>query len=159
MEFNSYHRTYYCISRPFDVFVSKLKDAKIPSTSLLFRAYIHFHLSSSLFLVPSRTVNFVAANALSSTSIKVRWGRIPQEQIHGILRGYKILFRVLGNNDSDYMVNETIPFTYEIVLEKLLKFTKYGIRVIGYTSIGDGKASDEISCTTLEDCEYRQFSP
>ena len=52
------------------------------------------------------------------------------------------------------MVNETIPFTYEITLKNLLKFTKYGIRVIGYTSIGDGKASDEINCTTFEDRKY-----
>jgi hypothetical protein len=102
--------------------------------------------------VPSRSVNFIAANALSSTSIKVKWSRIPKGQVHGILRGYKILYRAIDNN-GDYMVGETIPFTYEITLENLLKFTKYSIRVIGYTSIGDGKASNKINCTTLEDCK------
>ena len=95
-------------------------------------------------------MNFVTAHALASTSIKVKWGRIHQDQVHGILRGYKILFRAI-DDDGDYMVNETIPFTYEIVLKNLMKFTKYGIRVIGYTSIGDGKASNEINCTTFED--------
>jgi hypothetical protein len=119
---------------------------------------IYLNIFNSLFSVPSRSVNFVAANAKSSTSIKVEWGRIPQEQVHGILRGYKILFRVTENTDNktkdDYMVNETIPFTHEIILENLLKFTKYSIRVIGYTSIGNGKASNEINCTTFEDRKY-----
>ena len=100
--------------------------------------------------VPSRSVNFVTARALSSTTIKVNWDRIPQDKVHGILRGYKILYRAIDGN-GDYMVDETIPFTYEIILKNLLKFTKYGIRVIGYTRKGDGKASNEINCTTFED--------
>lgn len=49
------------------------------------------------------------------------------------------------------MVNETIPSTDVFILENLLKFTNYSIRVVGYTNIGDGKASNEINCTTLED--------
>ncbi len=71
--------------------------------------------------------------------------------IQNFISGYR---EYRQQDKDDYMVNETIPFTHEIILENLLKFTKYSIRVIGYTSIGNGKASDEINCTTFEDRKY-----
>ncbi|XP_028409022.1 protein sidekick-2-like [Dendronephthya gigantea] len=115
---------------------------------------------SKLFFVPtgedtpSRSVNFLTARALSSTSIKVKWGQIPHGMVHGMLRGYKVLFRTI-DDDGDFMVNKTFPTTYEIILKNLLKYTKYSIRVIGYTIKGNGKASNDINCTTFEDLPSR----
>lgn len=95
------------------------------------------------------------AKHTSSTSLSVRWGRIPRLQLHGILRGYKILYRVLGDSEDVYKFRKAIPFQYQIELRGLLKFTTYGIRVVGFT-IGDGKVSEEIIATTDQDRKWTE---
>ena len=98
---------------------------------------------------------FVRARATSSSSLSVTWGRIPRAGLHGNLRGYKIVYRALNDHNNEdqvdqYYVRKVVPFQHHIAFRKLLKFTTYGIRVIGYT-IGDGRASEEIFVKTAED--------
>lgn len=39
----------------------------------------------------------------------------------------------------------------ETYLHGLLKFTNYSIRLLAYTSVGDGVVSDPVFCTTEQD--------
>lgn len=42
----------------------------------------------------------------------------------------------------------------ETYLHGLQKFSNYSIKVLAYTSAGDGVASEEMFCSTEEDCKY-----
>ena len=90
------------------------------------------------------------AKATSSTSLSLTWGEIPRDSLHGILRGYKILFRVVGKDIIK--TRTTIPIQHQLSLNGLLKYTAYVVRIIGFT-IGDGISSGEVFVTTDQDSE------
>ncbi|XP_076342768.1 cell adhesion molecule Dscam1-like isoform X2 [Tachypleus tridentatus] len=102
--------------------------------------------------VPSLPPQQPSCIPLTSQSMKVSWQAPPPESINGVLRGYKIHF--VSNGDF------TGPQTNEItvggdkvsaILHKLAKFCNYSITVLAFTRKGDGKPSQPVYCTTLED--------
>lgn len=101
-------------------------------------------------LVPSTWPQSVHAYNTSSTSIKVAWNRIPQSQIHGNLRGYRIFLKRANESEweGEYNVSETNRI---IDIENLWKYTNYTLRVVGFTTVGAGVASPEVAVLTDED--------
>ena len=103
-----------------------------------------------LFSVPSTWPESIHAFNTSSTSIQVIWDPIPRSRIHGILRGYNISLRKANESEWEREIQVS-----EIDLSKsvgnLLKYTKYVLRIVGFTAVGPGAASPEITVRTDED--------
>ena len=77
----------------------------------------------------------------------VTWLPVPGDYVHGILRGYRLLFKIYKN--SFYQNVTTVNQSFE--LTGLEKFTNYSIKVLAYTRIGDGNVSDHVIVSTDED--------
>ena len=90
----------------------------------------------------------------SSTEILVRWKNVDETERNGIILGFKIYYRAVGN----FSVNRTVMVkeidgesTTETVLTGLEKFIEYSISVLAFTSKGDGPNSTEVTATTDQD--------
>uniref|UniRef100_T1JAD1 Down syndrome cell adhesion molecule-like protein Dscam2 n=1 Tax=Strigamia maritima TaxID=126957 RepID=T1JAD1_STRMM len=107
--------------------------------------------------VPSRPPSDVRCSAHSSQSIHVTWSAPTTSSIHGVLQGYKVLYK--SNSQEQHRVpfhgqhdlETKITSSLETILHGLTKFENYSIQVLAFTRVGDGARSDVIFCQTLED--------
>lgn len=90
--------------------------------------------------------------SLSSQSIKISWLEPPLQYHGGVIQGYKILYRPITQDAEANITNEVKKTSkLESYLHALYKATNYSVRVLAYTSAGDGVATSPIYCMTLED--------
>ena len=75
------------------------------------------------------------------------WLPVPDGYVHGILRGYRLLFKI--DEDKFYRNVTTVNQSFE--LTGLEKFTNYSVKVLAFTRIGDGNVSDPVLVSTDED--------
>ncbi|KAK3717533.1 hypothetical protein QZH41_013793, partial [Actinostola sp. cb2023] len=102
--------------------------------------------------VPSQPPTFLSLYNTSSSSLRVTWQAIPPRYIHGILLGYRVLYRSLNVTNEKYVFKEVGgPSSLEVILSGLFKYMDYGIRVLGFTKIGLGTVSDEVIVKTDQD--------
>jgi len=102
--------------------------------------------------VPSKPPPKVTAHNTSSTSILVQWKPIPDQFIHGILKGYIINYHVAAKssfNNWKNVTSEGLSTLKEI--EGLEKYTEYVVQVSGYTVKGEGRVSKAANVWTDED--------
>lgn len=89
-----------------------------------------------------------AVNLSGPHSIPVSWEPVPEGFVHGILLGYRILYRVLsiaGDDVKRLTLNTTTTETpLNTTLTRLLNYAVYDIRVLAFTVKGDGAASQNI---------------
>ena len=97
---------------------------------------------------PSAPPSNIRGHHSSSTSIVVQWNEVPQEQRNGEIQGYRVLY---NDADGPEQEKEVDALTKQTSLTDLKKATVYTIKVLAFTSVGDGPASFEISVTTAED--------
>ena len=103
-------------------------------------------------IVPSRAPGNVTLPKSTSTSLHISWSTIPQEFVHGVLRGY--IFTYWPVEDINDTANATAgPDATTIDLKGLKKFTNYSIKFAGLTYKGVGNGSD-IILQTSEDGMY-----
>ncbi|XP_074628437.1 uncharacterized protein LOC141886246 isoform X3 [Acropora palmata] len=100
--------------------------------------------------VPSRSAISVHARNTSHTSLLVEWNPIPAEYIHGVLLGYRVLFWRSNESNETYETRQTGPDVHSVRLTDLWIYTKYKIRVLGFTLAGKGSKSKEIEVSTDE---------
>ena len=93
----------------------------------------------------------MSAHNTSSTSLYVAWEPVPEGHVHGILRGYWILYR--KNNARNFTRRKTTQ--KQVDQTGLHKFTVYDIRVVAFTIKGSGVESKPIFVSTDEDGEFR----
>ncbi|GFR74893.1 down syndrome cell adhesion molecule [Elysia marginata] len=101
--------------------------------------------------VPSQPPEGVQATPLSSDSVKVAWSPPPLFTLHGILQGYKILYKPVRLDEDESDANFQTSPHLEIVLFGLEKFTNYSVQVLAYTRKGEGVRSAPVYVTTQED--------
>ncbi|KAJ9576974.1 hypothetical protein L9F63_006411 [Diploptera punctata] len=103
--------------------------------------------------VPEAPPQSVACSPLSSQSIKVSWLPPPSNQHGGLLQGYKVIYRPVLKDNIIHVATSEVKRTssIETYLHGLLKFTNYSIRLLAYTSVGDGVVSDPTYCSTEQD--------
>lgn len=81
---------------------------------------------------------------------------MPRGFVHGILLGYRVLYKVAdGINNS---VASTSASTRNEELQGLRKFTIYEITVLAFTRIGNGANSTSVFVSTDEDSKSKQIS-
>lgn len=102
------------------------------------------------FSAPTAAPTNVRGRNLSSTSILVEWGDVPEPDRNGIILSYTVT----------YKVSPDVPIRRQIVrnasarqttLIELSKFTEYKIAVFANTSKGGGTESEPIPVKTDED--------
>ncbi|XP_064598583.1 cell adhesion molecule Dscam1-like [Liolophura sinensis] len=101
--------------------------------------------------VPSQPPQNVVAEPSSSQSITVVWSPPPLYTLHGILQGYKILYKPvrLDEDESDAQFKEVIGL--EVTIHGLQKYTNYSIQVLAFTRMGEGVRCAPIYVRTKED--------
>jgi hypothetical protein len=105
-----------------------------------------FHIT-----VPSVPPPGVLAVNTSSTSLLIEWDPLPKAQTHGVLRGYMVYYKRRAFENRPWILLHASPTTRAIEITGLRKFTKYNIRVAGFTSKGVGNKSQLIFVPTAED--------
>ena len=88
---------------------------------------------------------------ITSTSILVQWGDVPEADRHGVILGYRVFFNVIGDGGNSVPANGTRNKSYMLV--GLNEFTTYNICIRAFTSKGDGPNRCK-NATTDEGREY-----
>ncbi|XP_068082192.1 cell adhesion molecule Dscam2 [Anabrus simplex] len=101
--------------------------------------------------VPSSPPQDVRCTAFTSQSLQVSWEPPPDTQLHGVLKGYKVLWENLEDFESLSKPETKITTALTVVVHGLEKFTNYSIQVLAFTRAGDGVASPPLFCMTEED--------
>ena len=97
---------------------------------------------------PSASPLNIRGHPSISASIVVQWNEVPQEHRNGEIQGYRVLFSYPNGPEQ---VETVDALTRETSLIDLRKATVYTIKVLAFTSVGDGPARSGISVTTAED--------
>ena len=75
----------------------------------------------------------------SFNEIHLRWRPIPPNDVNGILLGYRIQYRLTGA--AQWTQKDVSPIVLETNITNLSQYSDYNIRMSGYTSKGNGPAS------------------
>ena len=86
----------------------------------------------------------------SSTSIRVSWREVLHGFVHGILLGYRVLYKEASGSKNQSVVSISANVKSK-ELQGLEKFTIYEISVLAFTRIGDGINSTALFVSTDED--------
>ena len=114
---------------------------------------------SPFLAVPSLPPQNVWANNISSTALRAKWNPVPPSFVHGILRGYKVLYKKTNEPSAPY-TNLTVPPGVRLKeIYQLRKFTFYTIQVLAFTIKGNGALSPPWNVTTDEDSKYDKWNP
>ena len=111
------------------------------------------HLSLT---VPSRAPVNISTLPINSTSFSVTWQQVPLEHMNGIVLGYKIS---LENMDDGTEVSaETVLFNQTMtILRESEPTSRFCVRLLAFTSKGNGKRSDCVEGWTLSN--GKSFNP
>ncbi|XP_076048902.1 cell adhesion molecule Dscam2-like isoform X5 [Oratosquilla oratoria] len=101
--------------------------------------------------VPSEAPGQVQCTPLSSQALRVRWDPLAPNSSNGIVQGYKVLYKRVSNIEGSNPLEVKRTTNLETSLQNLLPFTNFSVRVLAFTAPGDGKASDSVTCATLQD--------
>ena len=108
-----------------------------------------------LFAVPECSPVVTNIQAASSTSINVAWQQ-DSTCLNGMLRGYIIQYRVLGNSTAHSINITDDRLTADRNVSGLRKYTNYSFRILAYT-IGEGPLSKASVIKTGEDGRFSEF--
>ena len=89
-------------------------------------------------------VNLRARN-ISSTSLLVVWEPLPDDEVNGILLGYKVTYRKHEDVHARKQNRSTV-LNYTI-LAGLNKFTAYDVNVSAFTLVGNGPEASATAST------------
>ena len=87
-----------------------------------------------------------AENWGTTHSIVIKWQSLPPSSEYGILAGYRVRYRLTAIGEesvTDYSEKElvTSPETNQVLLENLVMYGTYSVRLSAFTLKGDGPAS------------------
>ena len=114
--------------------------------------FIHLVLGVFLYdLVPSAApVDLVVTN-VTSTTIELMWGAVPETDRNGIITEYQLRFRQQDSVNNTWTYVTVNGSTLKANLSGLQEFVTYFIQISAATVVGVGPFSLEINTTTLED--------
>ncbi|CAH0767134.1 unnamed protein product [Bemisia tabaci] len=101
--------------------------------------------------VPSAAPDNIRCTPLSSESLQITWNALPEGFVHGVLRGYKVIWENVNENGDEIQTETKITTQTIIVIHGLGKFTNHSIQVGAFTQVGDGVFSSPLYCATEED--------
>ena len=85
---------------------------------------------------------------VSTEWFSVRWGKIPEEYVNGILRGYRLIYYLsyraslpIGGELEKIQQDFNI-YTYYYKVTGLVNYAVYNVSIAGFTSAGDGVSEE-----------------
>ncbi|XP_071504823.1 protein sidekick-2-like [Diadema antillarum] len=98
--------------------------------------------------VPSAGPVNIQVVPVTSSSINVLWGDVPEADQNGEILGFKVLFQEIQGT----LMYMDVPGndSREATLAGLRGYTVYTITVLAYTRVGDGAIGNEVPVRTLE---------
>nr|XP_046227677.1 protein sidekick-1-like isoform X2 [Scatophagus argus] len=100
---------------------------------------------------PSGSPVNVTAEAVSSSSILLRWSALPLAQKNGVILGYKVLYSEKDSEGPPSVQVAEGEGNTSLLLALLQKYTVYVLQVLAYTQMGDGPLSNPVLLRTKED--------
>lgn len=95
--------------------------------------------------MPSLIPAHLRAHNMSSTSLFVAWDPLPEDQVNGILLGYKVTY---SKHREIHARKQNISTILNItILSGLDKFTAYDVHVSAFTRIGNGPEANVTAFT------------
>ncbi|XP_057188349.1 protein sidekick-1 isoform X2 [Triplophysa rosa] len=91
--------------------------------------------------VPSGAPENVSAEAMSSTSILVTWGSVPEHQKNGHILGYKVLYKEKDLEQAPQVQPVNGNQVHSLLLRNLSKFILYEVQVLAFTRVEEGPPS------------------
>lgn len=118
-----------------------------------YKLFLYYFLKK--FSEPNAAPINVRARNLSSTSILVQWGEVPDTDKNGIILSYTVNYQATpeGSLQQSQVVNASNS-TREVTLTRLHKNTEYKIMLFANTSKGGGNESEPVTVKTDEDSKY-----
>ncbi|XP_057323530.1 cell adhesion molecule Dscam2-like isoform X3 [Microplitis mediator] len=109
-------------------------------------------ITQTLEAVPSSPPQNIACTALTGQNIQVTWKAPPSDKIHGIIKGYKLLYEPANEESTETLGSRDTKITQALstVLHDLRPYTNYTVQILAYTRAGEGVSSTPISCMTEE---------
>ena len=114
-----------------------------------------------LVLVPSRAPESIQVQSTGPRSILIEWSPVPQQYVHGILRGYHVYYKTgkpkvkrstsLVGVIKAMSVNKS---SQNLEIKGLEPFTSYDVWVAAFTDAGSGPSSTPVTVVTDEDGKY-----
>ena len=95
-------------------------------------------------------VNFQGHNT-SSTSIKLTWGDVPKDFIHGILLGFHVACERVSNVSDRHSDDISVPTKHDWTFKGLQKYRNYRCWLRAYNNFGIGNWSEKLVISTDED--------
>ncbi|XP_043279367.1 Down syndrome cell adhesion molecule-like protein Dscam2 isoform X3 [Venturia canescens] len=109
-------------------------------------------ITQTLESVPSAPPQNVVCTALTGQNIQVTWKPPPNDRVHGVIQGYKLLYEPTNDMTAEIHGSRETKIAYGLstVLHGLDPYTNYTVQVLAYTRAGEGVSSNPVSCTTEE---------
>lgn len=98
--------------------------------------------------IPSSGPTGVTCVSFSSQSLTISWNSLPEDNINGVLKGYRVYYK--ATNNKDLMKNEVTAQQNKLTLYGLQKNTNYSVAVNAFNQIGNSE-STSTHCKTQED--------
>lgn len=105
---------------------------------------------------PSKGPNITLISNVTSTSMKVAWGNLTQDDANGVITEYKVCYKASQNQtDIDCKLSKEINASQarEVTLDGLNEATIYNVAVQASTAQGFGPFGAVMTRKTLEDCK------
>ena len=120
---------------------------------LVERLALKINLPFISFVEPDGAPQNVNGHNSSSTSIRVSWDKVPDEQQNGVILSYNITYQSLTESDSGNVQVRGNPPLREKEITDLKEYVAYNITVFASTVKGDGPHSTAIVVRTDQDSE------
>ena len=101
-------------------------------------------------LVPAAPPRHFQVKVLSSTSLEIQWGTVPEHARNGIIIAYEIAILDELKNCSEY-VNQSASVYHYYVKNGLRTYHPYSVKIAAMTSVGRGVWSPWAWKRTSED--------
>ena len=101
--------------------------------------------------MPSKPPRNFSVTVSSSTSITASWQLPPVDSRHGVVTGFKLLYKKKGSTGSSNIITISNGTIHAEDITGLDKYTEYEFQVLAFTSVGDGTKSSPHVERTKED--------
>ena len=148
--FAAFHRSseLWTIHREICVFsvINPMVSERRESVRFTEKLILNFSIAA-----PSQAPTSFSVAALSSTSIVASWQLPPINGRNGIITGYKLYYKKKHSAGSFTVlrINDIAILTKDVT--GLEKYTEYELKVLAFTSVGDGPTSAVKFMITMED--------
>lgn len=97
---------------------------------------------------PAGAPTNVVVMVIDSSSVRVNWGPVPENQRNGVVLGYKVYYQMKNQPETELFKQFDGNKTYTGVINHLAGYTDYEFRLLAYTKVGGRFESSPVTVKT-----------